>query len=204
MTPDRLRRLPLAFYARGAAEVAPELLGKLLVVKARGPGADEPFAAAPYVMGRIVETEAYVGEADLACHAAKGLTKRTRTLYGPPGTAYVYLIYGVHDMLNVVVAPPGEPQAVLVRAAELLAPGSSPRAAAGPGKLTKAFGITREDDASSLTGGRIAIYDAPAPARVAVTARIGVAYAREWAAAPLRFYDPDSPAVSGPKRLRSA
>lgn len=189
-------RLTAEFYARSADEVAPDLLGKLLVVRAEADGG--PAA----VIGRIVETEAYVGEDDLACHAAKGLTQRTKTLYGPPGTAYVYLIYGVHDMLNVVVAPVGEPQAVLVRAAEVLSPALGPRAASGPGKLTKVFGITRADDAASLTVGRIGIHESSAPERIGVTPRIGVDYAGAWAAAPLRFFDPASQAVSGAKRLR--
>lgn len=201
MNGAELRRLPVTFYARGAAEVAPDLLGKLLVAVPRVPNRSVRSPAAP-VVGRIVETEAYVGERDLACHAAKGLTKRTKTLFGPPGTAYVYLIYGVHDMLNVVVAAAGEPQAVLVRAAELLSPASIPRAASGPGKLTKVFDISREDDATSLDDGRIGIFEAPPPARVGISARIGVAYAGEWADVPLRFFDADSPAVSGPKRLR--
>jgi DNA-3-methyladenine glycosylase len=102
--------LPTSFYRRSADRLAPDLLGKILAVHAN----DGSVRA-----GRIVEVEAYVGEADLACHASKGLTKRTRTLYGPPGTAYVYLVYGMHELFNVVAASAGEPHAVLVRAVEL-------------------------------------------------------------------------------------
>lgn len=189
-------RLPESFYRRTADEVAPSLLGKVLAVSL---GGEDP-ALSRLVTGRIVETEAYLGEADLACHASKGLTQRTKTLYGPPGTAYVYLIYGMYDMLNVVVAPEGEPQAVLVRAVEVIHPAMEPRAASGPGKLCRAFGITRAHDASSLVTGPIALHDAPAPGRIAVTTRIGVDYAGDWAAAPLRYLDPDSSAVSGPRR----
>lgn len=184
-------RLPESFYSRNADEVARDLLGKWLVT-AEAPG---------QVIGRVVETEAYLGEADLACHAAKGRTKRTQTLYGPPGTAYVYLIYGMYDMLNVVVAREGEPQAVLVRAAEITHPSTDMHAARGPGKLCRAFGITRAHDASSLIGGPIALHDGPAPGRIGVSARIGVDYAGVWASAPLRFFDADSRAVSGPRRL---
>lgn len=190
-------RLPEAFYARGAAEVAQELLGKRLAVS-RG----YAHAGGGYLTGRIVETEAYVGEADLACHASRGLTKRTKTLYGPPGTAYVYLIYGIHDLFNVVVAPAGEPQAVLIRAVELDRAGLGTRAGSGPGKLTKALGISRADDASSLVTGRIAVFEGRAPERIGVSERIGVAYAGAWASAPLRFYDAGSPAISGPRSLR--
>lgn len=180
-------RLPESFYSRNADEVARDLLGKWLVT--------------PDATGRIVETEAYLGESDLACHAAKGRTKRTQTLYGPPGTAYVYLIYGMYDMLNVVVAREGEPQAVLVRAAEITHPSTDMHAARGPGKLCRAFGITRAHDASSLISGPIALHDGPAPASIGVSARIGVDYAGVWASAPLRFFDADSRAVSGPRRL---
>ncbi len=186
-------RLAEAFYRRTADAVAPELLGKVLVARV---GSSDPSRL---VAGRIVETEAYLGEADLACHASKGLTKRTKTLYGPPGTAYVYLIYGMYDMLNVVVADEGEPQAVLVRAVELSHPVADLRAARGPGKLCRTFGITRALDASSLVDGPLGIYDGPAPARIAVSERVGVAYAGEWAQAPLRYFDPDSGAVSGPR-----
>ncbi|HET8986713.1 MAG TPA: DNA-3-methyladenine glycosylase, partial [Trueperaceae bacterium] len=108
--------LPLSFYSRPADQVAPDLLGAWLVVSEQGGGAHAQGLAR---VGRIVETEAYLGEADLACHAAKGLTKRTATIYGEPGTAYVYLIYGMYDMFNVVAQESGVPHAVLVRAVEL-------------------------------------------------------------------------------------
>lgn len=187
-------RLTEGFYRRAADAVAPELLGKVLAFRM---GSDP----SRQVAGRIVETEAYLGEADLACHASKGLTKRTETLYGPPGTAYVYLIYGMYDMLNVVVAEEGEPQAVLVRAVELSQPVADLDACRGPGKLCRAFGITRSLNASSLIDGPLGIHDGPAPERIAVSARIGVDYAGAWAQAPLRYFDSDSRAVSGPRRL---
>src|SRR5690606_37670085 len=127
--------------------------------------------------GRIVETEAYVGEEDLACHASKGLTARTSTIYGPPGHAYVYLIYGMYHMFNVVAAETGVPHAVLVRAVELL-DGPEAVRADGPGKLTRALGITKTaHNGASLLGPALAIHDGPAPAEVGVSARIGVAYA---------------------------
>src|SRR3954454_2197471 len=104
------RKLPRSFYARPAEELAPDLLGKILVRRYRG----------KLLRARIVETEAYVGEHDLACHASKGRTNRTEVMFGPPGHAYVYLIYGMYDMLNIVTGKPGVAQAVLIRAAEPL------------------------------------------------------------------------------------
>lgn len=182
--------LPRDFYARDADRVARELLGQVLVLD--GPDGEK--------RGRIVETEAYLGEADLACHASRGRTRRTRTLYGPPGTAYVYLIYGMYDLLNAVCAPEGEPHAVLVRAVEPLA-GLAGRTD-GPGRLTRAFGIDRSRDGTSLLGPSLRIEAGPPPDEVAVSPRIGVDYAGTWAHAPLRFFDPRSAHVS-PVRKRS-
>lgn len=182
--------LPESFYARPADVVAPELLGKYLVVD-RG----DVVAAG---VGRIVETEAYLGEEDLACHASKGLTARTSTIYGPPAHAYVYLIYGMYHMFNVVAAPAGVPHAVLVRAVELVGDDGQLRAD-GPGKLTRALGITRaEHNGLPLSGPALAIYDGRLPAEVGVSARVGVAYAGRWADEPLRYFDASSPAVSKP------
>jgi len=192
------------FYERPADVVAKELLGKLLLVR------DE--AAGGFRAGRIVETEAYLGEADLACHASKGLTRRTATLFGPAGHAYVYLIYGMYDLFNVVCQPEGVPHAVLVRAVEPLPPTDASPAPAGlplveapagargdgPGRLTRALGITRAHDAAPLHGPVLYVLDGPAPADVRVTARVGVAYSGPWADAPLRYLDPASRHVSRP------
>ncbi len=197
---------PLAhgFYERPADVVAPDLLGKLLLVRDAASGA--------FRGGRIVETEAYVGQDDLACHASKGLTRRTATLFGPAGHAYVYLIYGMYDLFNVVCQPEGTPHAVLVRGVEPLAPedlaaGSGglplvpvPSGARGdgPGRLTRALGITLAHDKEPLSGPDLFLLDGPAPADVRVTARVGVANSGTWADAPLRYLDPASPHVSRP------
>jgi DNA-3-methyladenine glycosylase len=179
--------LPASFYARPADVVAPELLGQLLVVRRDG----------QLRAGRIVETEAYVGEADRACHAWRGPTPRASTLYGPPGTAYVYLIYGVHDLFNAVCQPAGVPHAVLVRAVELLAAPADSRGD-GPGRLTRALGISRPDNGALLTAPPITIHAGAPVTDATVTARVGVAYAGHWADAPLRFLDAGSPFVSRP------
>jgi DNA-3-methyladenine glycosylase len=181
-------------FARDAETVARALVGAVLVV--RGP--DRAPAAV-----RLVETEAYVGAHDLACHAARGRTARTAVMFGPAGHAYVYLVYGLHHLLNVVTGAPGEGQAVLLRAAEPLAGVTGNLS--GPGRLAAALGITRADYGADLCAGprsRLAIHPGPSPARLGVSERIGVGYAGDWAASPLRFYDPASPAVSGPRRLR--
>jgi DNA-3-methyladenine glycosylase len=174
--------LPPAFYARDAETVARALLGAVLVV-----GGDK--------RGRVVETEAYVGPHDLACHASKGLTKRTAVMFGPPGHAYVYLIYGMYDMLNVVTGAEGDPQAVLVRAVEPLS--GVVGKTDGPGKLTRAFGVTRaRHDGLPLYGPELWLEPGPPPRAVQATPRIGVDYAGDWKDAPLRFLDADSPFVS--------
>ena len=180
----RGRPLSRSFYGRDAETVAKDLLGAILVV--RSPGAER--------RARIVETEAYVGPHDLACHAAKGRTARTEVMFGPPGHAYVYFIYGMYDMLNVVTGGVDDPQAVLIRAAEPLE--GLDAALDGPGKLTRALGITRALNGADLCRGPLVIVAGEHPRHVETTPRIGVDYAGEWKNAPLRFYDRDSGHVS--------
>lgn len=181
----RAKRLAPALLSNDADAVAPRLLGCVLRVH----GEDRVRHA------RIVETEAYLGEHDLACHAAKGRTRRSESLYGPPGSAYVYLVYGLHRLFNVVVAGRDDPQAVLVRAVEPL---DFEGRTHGPGLLSAALGIELSDDRSDLSRGRIRLLDGAAPARIAVGPRIGVAYAGAWAEAQLRFGDADSRHLSRP------
>ena len=178
--------LPLAFYARPADVVARALLGQLLCVEGGGERR----------LARIVETEAYLGEQDLACHASRGRTRRTETLYGPPGTAYVYLIYGMYHLFNVVTLAPGQPHAVLVRAVEPVDAGL-PRTD-GPGRLTRALGIDRAHDGHDLSRPPVTLLPGRAPDEVAVDRRIGIDYAGAWRDAPLRFLDARSRHLSRP------
>lgn len=184
--------LPRTFYERATVEVARGLLGKILV---HGMSA-----------GRIVEVEAYLGSQDPAAHAWHGLTRRTRVLFGPPGHAYVYFVYGMHKCLNVVAEPEGSPGCVLIRALEPLAgmdrmrrrrPGARrlEDLASGPGKLTLAMGITRRHNGADLTSGRLTIRGLLAEPgfAVEVTPRIGVRQAVDW---PLRFLVAGSSFVS--------
>jgi DNA-3-methyladenine glycosylase len=145
-----------------------------------------------------VETEAYVGEHDLACHASKGRTARTSVLFGPPGRAYVYLIYGMHHCFNVVTEPDGVAAAVLVRALEPLSGITLDERTDGPGKLCRALGITLALNREDLTGPRIYLEDAPPipPRAIARGPRIGVEYAGAWADKPYRFWVRDNPFVS--------
>lgn len=186
--PAQTREAPLsrAFYARPADQVAPALLGQRLCVEQGGRRS----------LARIVETEAYLGVEDLACHASRGLTPRTRTLYGPPGTAYVYLIYGLHHLFNVVALAEGEPHAVLVRAVEPLS--ELPARTDGPGRLTRALGIDLTHNGIDLSGPPVSILPGDPPADVGVDRRIGVDYAGTWADAPLRFVDAASTHLSRP------
>jgi DNA-3-methyladenine glycosylase len=181
--PAHAKPVPATVLAKDADAVAPRLLGCLLQVRTDG-GVRH---------ARIVETEAYLGEHDLACHAAKGRTPRSESLYGPPGSAYVYLVYGLHRLFNVVVAARDDPQAVLIRAVEPL---DFEGRTHGPGLLSAALGIELSDDRSDLARGRIRLLDGAAPARVAIGPRVGVDYAGAWAEAPLRFGDADSPRLS--------
>lgn len=190
--------------------MAPELLGTILVHEvAAGLGTDGVVA------GRIVEVEAYDGPEDRASHARAGRTPRTAPMFGPPGHAYVYLVYGLHHCLNVVTGPSDEAGAVLLRAAAPLAGIELMRArrgvplepderlAAGPGRLGAAFAIERGLSGADLTAGALRLLPRStleaAPDRAAILAgpRIGVAYAGEpWASLPWRFRLDGDPSIS--------
>jgi DNA-3-methyladenine glycosylase len=147
--------------------------------------------------GRIVETEAYQGPRDLAAHSARGRTPRTQVMFGPPGHAYVYFIYGFWNCLNVVTSPEGTPHAVLLRALEPVS-GMSERSF-GPGLLCRALNIDRRLNGTDLLGPVLWLERAPAGAarpRIARATRIGVQYAGVWAERRWRFFDADSPYVS--------
>jgi DNA-3-methyladenine glycosylase len=174
------------FYRRDAKTVAREIIGCVLVRHWRG----------RVLHARIVEAEAYVGPHDLACHASKGRTPRTETMFLPGGHAYVYFIYGMYDMLNIVTGQAEDPQAVLIRAAE----GLDGLAAdlSGPGRLTRALHITRALDGAALYGEALHILPRAAgdQPEIGVSARIGVDYAKHWRDTELRFFDRNSGAVS--------
>ncbi|MFZ5470359.1 MAG: DNA-3-methyladenine glycosylase [Myxococcota bacterium] len=181
-------RLPPHFYARPALTVARELLGKTLVHIDGGERRS----------GRIVEVEAYVGAHDLACHASKGRTQRTEVLFGPPGRAYVYLIYGMYYCFNVVTEPEGVAAAVLVRGLEPLEGIAVGVRTDGPGKLCRALGIERVHNRADLGGDVVFLEDAPpvAEREVAKGPRIGVDYAGAWAKKPYRLWVRNNPFVS--------
>lgn len=150
-------------------------------------------------VGRIVETEAYLGPRDLAAHSSRGRTARTEVMFGPPGRAYVYLIYGMWHCLNVVTAPAGTPQAVLLRALEPVA-GLSGRTR-GPGLLCRAMHIDRRLNAVALSGDVLWLSPPAAsarPARIGRATRIGVDYAGAWAQRRWRFFDRNSDCLSRP------
>ncbi|PIR22073.1 MAG: 3-methyladenine DNA glycosylase [Deltaproteobacteria bacterium CG11_big_fil_rev_8_21_14_0_20_45_16] len=178
------RKLNRRFFNRPADAVARDLIGCSLIIRNK----HKKFEL------RIVETEAYLGEKDLACHSAKGRTKRTEVMFGPPGFAYIYLIYGIYQMFNIVCSGKGDPQAVLIRAAESL---SDPKIdLSGPGKFTRALGINRSWNAMDLVGEKVFFCKRPYQAQIKRAARIGVDYAGAWAARPLRFFDARSSALS--------
>ncbi len=183
--------LPLDFSNRETTRVARSLLGVLLVHVVDGVER----------VGRIVETEAYLGPTDLACHTSKGRTARTEVMFGPPGHAYVYLIYGMHLCLNVVT---GHGAAVLIRALEPVS--DTLGRADGPGRLSRALGLSRADNGLPLDRAPLFLAEGKkvAPRFIERSARVGVEYAGEWAQAPLRFFDSRSAHVSRVKRPHGA
>ena len=200
------RPLGRSFYLQPTLRVARVLLGKVLVH-------DTPEGRAA---GRIVEVEAYRGPRDRAAHTAGGRrTPRNETMWGPPGHAYVYFVYGMHYCVNVTTQPPGVPEAVLLRALEpldgielmrtrrALPEGPEWKLCRGPGALCRAMGLTRAQDGADLVHSRLRIIDAPPtpPSRIARTARIGVASAGTDALRPWRFLVRGSVAVSGRRLL---
>jgi len=178
------------FFARDTLEVAGELLGKVVVRELDG----------QVRWGRLVEVEAYCGPDDRAAHSWRGRTPRTSVMFGPPGRAYVYFIYGMHNCLNFVTQPEGSPQAILVRALE---PGPGVGRCSGPGLVCRSLDIDRSLNGAALEPPNLYVVDdgfRPAAGGIVRTARIGVGYAGEWAAVPWRFCLP-SPHLS--RRLRS-
>jgi DNA-3-methyladenine glycosylase len=191
-------RLDRAWFDRPAAILALDLLGARLVH-------DSSDGA---VGGRIVEVEAYEGPEDLAAHSSRGRTARNATMFGAPGRAYVYLVYGLHHCVNIVSGPGAKPEAVLIRALEidegreLARSRRGPRAseihlASGPGNVGQALGIDRSLDGVDLLDGPIRVEPRTGPMPdVRSGPRVGVDYAGPWAARPLRHWIADDPHVS--------
>lgn len=165
--------LPVTFYERDTLIVAEELLGKYLVRQLRG----------KKMIGKIVEVEAYIGESDPACHAFRGLTPRTKIMYGKAGQAYVYFNYGMYFLLNVVTEREGFPAAVLIRALEPIFgfKGDDPRPASGPGKLCRSMQIDKELNGEPLTGKRLWIGELPSDDKKDIkwSPRIGISVGQD-------------------------
>ncbi len=198
-----INTLDRAFFARSPRRVARELLGKVLVRRS------------PHLTARIVEVEAYLGEKDPASHSYPGKTARNSVLFGPPGFAYVYFIYGVHYCLNVSCESDGKAGGVLFRAVEPLTgleemarardialpgPGGLAKLTSGPGRLAEAFGITRDrDNGCDLTSAASNLWigaDGYRARDIRTTARIGITKAADK---PLRYVLAGNPFLSGPK-----
>lgn len=180
----------LAFYAVPARQLARRLLGQTLV--------HEPLGGVR-LAARIVEVEAYEGPTDGACHARFGPTPRTRSLFGPPGHAYVYLIYGMHECFNVTALAEGAGHAVLIRGVEPLFPCDA--RTDGPGRLTRVLGVDRSLDGVSVREGVLRIESGPGlRAPVERTARVGVGYAGADADRAWRFFERGNPHVSRPSK----
>jgi DNA-3-methyladenine glycosylase len=207
--PEQPHPLPRSFFARTPRRVARDLLGKLLIRSGEK----------TYLSGRIVEVEAYLGKNDPAAHSAAGNTPRNSVLFGPPGYAYVYFIYGNHYCLNVSCEPEGKAGGVLIRALEPLV-GIPEMAQArgialsggrdlrqlttGPGRLAQAFSVTRSrDNGRDLTSPGSGLWmadDGFRPNKIAITPRIGITKA---AAHPLRYILPNNPFVSTGRQIQS-
>lgn len=165
-------KLQHEFYKRDVLEVAPEIIGKIMVIR---------LPDGTYGRYKVTEVEAYRGIEDRACHAFKGKTARTEVMFNEGGRLYIYLIYGMYWMLNIVTGEENNPQAVLVRGVENLS---------GPGKLTKTLGIDKSFYGEDLiTSERIWFEDSGSKPIVKTSPRIGIDYAGEyWVAKPWRFY----------------
>ena len=214
---DRIKgTLPPGFYSRETALVARELLGKIVVVRPR-PRMSLDVSGALVTAGRIVETEAYSGS-DPASHSARGETPRCSIMFGEPGRAYVYFIYGMYEMLNFVTEPKGFPGAVLIRALEpvygldlmlrrrgLKQTDSHKKLLGisnGPGRLSRALGIKMSHKGAHLDGPSIFVVDdGTRPERICASPRVGI---KEGSALMWRFFDARSPFVSDVPRNRSA
>jgi DNA-3-methyladenine glycosylase len=197
-----MKKLGPKFYLRDdVTRIAKELLGKVLVTNWDN----------EYTSGRIVETEAYAGEIDMASHASKGRTKRTEVIFGKGGTAYVYLCYGIHQMFNIVTNKEGVPHAILIRAVEpiegidiMLKRTKKTKAdltlGRGPGNVGKAFGFHTSQCGQLLNSNELYIADdgfKVTPSMIGASPRIGVDYAGEHAEWHYRFYLRGNPNVSG-------
>jgi len=179
------RKITHSFYQQDAETLARDLIGSVIVHRRRS----------RIYRARIVETEAYMGPDDLASHSSKGRTKRTEVMFGPAGRAYVYLIYGMYLMFNIVAGVTGSGQAVLIRAAEPIDGWKADLS--GPGKLTRALGIARSMNGLDLTGSRLYLLrNSRYQPQIRKAKRIGVDYAGEWQHKKLRFFDDSSAAVS--------
>lgn len=181
-------KLRHSFYEQNTLDVARQLLGKYLVRR----------HADGMTVGRIVETEAYVGPEDKACHASRGRTPRTEIMFGPAGYAYVYFVYGFHHMLNIVTETKDFPAAVLIRAVEPIkginlmrerrGVEESRQLASGPGKLCEAFAIDRTLNGSDLCSSVLYVRDdGDSTPGIVTRPRIGVDYAGKWKHKPWRF-----------------
>jgi DNA-3-methyladenine glycosylase len=193
-----VKKLPRSFYSRSTLQVAQDLIGKVLVRDFGG----------RRLSGKIVETEAYVGPHDLACHASKGHTPRTAIMFGAAGYAYVYMIYGFYFCLNVVTERRGYPAAVLIRAVDPLEnldfmrelrnnPERDTNIASGPGKLCRAMSIDKRLNGEDLLGHTLWIEDRKLDSGPILTSpRVGVDYAGEYKDKPWRFFLANNPHVS--------
>lgn len=199
-----MKKLPLSFYLRDdVVQIAKELIGKVLVTNWNG----------KFTSGRIVETEAYAGEIDKASHASRGITPRTKVMYGEGGKAYVYLCYGIHQMFNIVTNKAGTPHAILIRGVEplegidimLKRTGKKKfdeTIARGPGNVGKAFGFHTKQCGVSLIDDELYILDdgyKVTNSMIATSKRIGVDYAGDHAEWHFRFYLKGNKFVSGKK-----
>ena len=197
-----MKALPRSFYARPVLEVARASIGKILVHE----------TPAGRIAGRIVEAEAYRGPEDRAAHSYGGRrTARTEAMWGPPGFAYVFFVYGMHWHVNLVTTRAGAPHAVLIRAVEPLEgvelmaalrglPATDRNLTSGPGKLCEAFGIDRAAYGADLCKGPLFLAEG-ARGKIGLSPRIGVDYAGAWAARPWRFFELENRYVSRvPKR----